>query len=87
VSFHQPLLGVGRAGAKGSALVRRLHRGLGLPVRSFNCSGVCRGTMTEWFNAKFPGVAVTVEYGQRLSRYQATRSGPTGLLSAVGARR
>ena len=38
--------------------------GCGLPVKSFNCSGVCHGTMTEWFNATFPGVAVTVEYGR-----------------------
>ncbi len=87
ISFHQPLHGVGRAGGKGSALVRRLHRGLHLPVRSFNCSGVCHGTMTEWFNASFRGVAVTVEYGRGVSRRQARGSGPQGLLRAVGARR
>ncbi len=87
VSFHQPLRGVGRAGPKGKALVGRLHRGLRLPVRSFNCSGACHGTMTEWFNAGFSGVAVTVEYGRGLSRRQATRTGPQGLLRAVGARR
>lgn len=86
VSFHQPLKGVGRTGGKGSAFVQRLHRGLRLPVKSFNCSGVCHGTMTEWFNANFRGVAVTVEYGRGLSRRQATRTGPTGLLKAVGAR-
>jgi protein MpaA len=87
VSFHQPLRGVGRAGTKGAAFVRRLHRGLRLPVKSFNCSSVCHGTMTEWFNARFRGVAVTVEYGRGLSRRQATRTGPTGLLRAVGATR
>jgi len=87
VSFHQPLRGVGRAGPKGRAFVRRLHRGLRLPVKSFNCSGVCHGTMTEWFNASFPGVAVTVEYGRGVSRTQATRTGPNGVLKAVGARR
>jgi murein peptide amidase A len=87
VSFHQPLRGVGRAGSKGSAFVQRLHRGLRLPVKSFNCSGVCHGTMTEWFNASFPGVAVTVEYGSGVSRKQATRTGPTGLLRAIGAQR
>jgi predicted deacylase len=87
VSFHQPLRGVGRAGAKGRAFVRRLHRGLRLPVASFNCSGACHGTMTEWFNAGFPGVAVTVEYGRGVSRKQATRTGPTGLLRAIGATR
>jgi protein MpaA len=87
ISFHQPLRGVGRAGPKGNAFVRRLHRGLRLPVKSFNCSGVCHGTMTEWFNASFPGVAVTVEYGRGVSRKQSTRTGPTGLLRAVGATR
>lgn len=87
VSFHQPLRGVGRTPAKGLPLVRRLHAGLHLPVKSFNCSGVCHGTLTEWFNTSFPGVAVTVEYAGRLSTYQATRSGPSGLLSAIGARR
>jgi predicted deacylase len=87
ISFHQPLRGVGRAGAKGASFVQRLHRGLRLPVKSFNCSGACHGTMTEWFNASFPGVAVTVEYGRGVSRKQATRTGPTGILKAVGARR
>ena len=85
VSFHQPLRGVGRAGAKGAALVRRLHRGLRLPVKSFNCSGACHGTITERFNAGFPGVAVTVEYGRSVSHRPATRTGPTGLLGGVGA--
>ena len=87
VSFHQPLRGVGRAGSKGASFVRKLHRGLRLPIKSFNCSGRCHGTMTEWYNAYFPGVAVTVEYGRGVSRKQATRTGPTGLLKAVGARR
>jgi protein MpaA len=87
ISFHQPLKGVGRAGAKGAALVKRLHRGLHLPVKSFNCDGVCHGTMTEWFNSAFPGVAVTVEYGRGVSRKQSARTGPSGILAAVGATR
>jgi hypothetical protein len=87
VSFHQPLHGVGRAGPKGRAFVRRLHRQLHLPVKAFNCDGVCHGTMTEWYNRYFSGVAVTVEYGHGLSRRQAITTGPAGLLRAVGARR
>jgi protein MpaA len=87
VSFHQPLHGVGRAGPKGRAFVQRLRRGLHLPVKAFNCDGVCHGTMTEWYNASFPGVAVTVEYGHGLSRRQVRSTGPTGLLRAVGATR
>ena len=56
-------------------------------MKAFNCDGVCHGTMTEWYNANFRGVAVTVEYGRGLSRKQAARTGPAGLLRAVGARR
>ena len=41
--------------------------------------------MTEWFNAEFPGVAVTGEYGRGVSRKQATCTGPNGLLRAVWA--
>jgi protein MpaA len=87
VSFHQPLHGVGQTVRRGRSFIRRLHNGLGLPVKAFNCDGVCHGTMTEWFNANFPGVAVTVEYGGGVSRAQATRTGPVGLLRAVGAHR
>ena len=87
VSFHQPLYGVGRTVKRGRPFVQRLHRGLRLPVKSFNCSGQCHGTMTEWFNANFRGVAVTVEYGRGVSKRQARVTGPQGLLKSVGARR
>ena len=87
ISFHQPLFGVGRAPKKGDALVKRLHTGLHLPVKSFNCTGVCHGTMTEWYNAHFKGVAVTVEYGKGVSTKVATSIGPRGVLRAVGAHR
>jgi len=43
--------------------------------------------MTEWFNAIFPGVAVTVEYRAGVSRKQATRTGPNGLPRAVSTSR
>lgn len=85
VSFHQPLRGVGAAGRQGRAFVKRLHRGLHLPVKAFNCSSRCHGTMTEWYNAHHAGIAVTVEYGRGLSPRQARRSGPSGVLRAVGA--
>jgi protein MpaA len=87
VSFHQPLHGVGRTDGKGGKFVQRLRRQLHLPVKAFNCDGVCHGTMTEWYNAYFGGVAVTVEYGHGLSRRQARTTGPSGLLRAIGARR
>ena len=87
ISFHQPLNGVGRTVNRGAAFVRRLHRGLHLPIKSFNCDGVCHGTMTEWFNAHFPGIAVTVEYGRGMSNKQVRRTGPTGLLRSIYAKR
>jgi protein MpaA len=62
VSFHQPLHGVGRSGER-PAFLRRLARGLDLPRKSFQCSGVCHGTMTQWFNFRHEGTAVTVEFG------------------------
>lgn len=87
VSFHQPLHGVGRTGLhRGRTFQRRLSRQLGLPLRSFNCHGGCHGTMTDWFNAHFRGVAITVEYGARMTRHQL-RTGPRRLLLAVGAHR
>ena len=78
ISFHQPLFGVGRAPKKGNALVQRLHTGLHLPVKSFNCTGVCHGTMTEWYNAHFKGVAVTVEYGHGRQRQGGHQHRPQG---------
>lgn len=87
VSFHQPLRGVGVADSKPIAFQRALARGLKLRLRSFNCSGVCHGTMTTWFNRNHVGTAITVEYGRRVSRHQARISGPRGVLRAIGARR
>jgi murein peptide amidase A len=82
VSFHQPLHGVGKAGER-RAFVRRLARGLALPVKAFNCSGQCHGTMTSWFNANHPGTAVTVEFGPSPSRTYLRGRAARGTLSAV----
>ncbi|MCW2752611.1 MAG: peptidase carboxypeptidase [Marmoricola sp.] len=87
VSFHQPLDGVDTSYGKARALALRLSVGLGLPRKVFSCNGSCHGTMTQWFNRTFPGAALTVEYGARLSTRQATVTGPAGLLAAVGASR
>jgi protein MpaA len=61
-SFHQPLYGVGSE-RKNPGLVSRLAARLRLPVKSFTCRSVCRGTLTDWYNATYPGTAVTVEFG------------------------
>ena len=87
VSFHQPLYGVGMSDyARGVPFERRLSRGLGLPRKAFNCDGVCHGTLTDWFNHNFPGIAITVEYGHHISASRV-RSGARGLLAAVFAHR
>lgn len=62
LSFHQPLDGVD-TDTKDRAFAERVARVLRLPRKTFDCGGVCHGTMTGWFNARFPGSALTVELG------------------------
>ncbi len=85
--LHQPLYGVDNSYPKARSFAYRLSRGLHLPRKVFRCNSVCRGTLTQWFNATKPGQALTVEYGSRVTIYQETVTGPTGLLSAIGATR
>jgi murein peptide amidase A len=61
VSVHQPLRGVG-SDVKGTHLADRLSRYLHLPISNLNCGGQCHGTMTGWYNHRFAGAAVTVEF-------------------------
>jgi len=67
VSFHQPLDGVDTL-TKHPTFSRRLAHALRLPQKRFSCNGGCHGTMTMWFNQRFPGQAVTVEFGAQPSR-------------------
>lgn len=87
VSFHQPLHGVDETVPKTSALARRLARNLHLPRKSFSCGGHCHGTMTQWFNKRRSGAAITVELGPSPSRHYLTRVAPRGLLRAIRPRR
>jgi hypothetical protein len=87
VSFHQPLYGVDRSFRKTRALGHRLSRYLHLPRKRFTCNNGCHGTMTQWFNASFPGAAITVEYGHRMTHRQKYVTGPRGLLRSVRATR
>ncbi|MDR6174980.1 protein MpaA [Nocardioides zeae] len=64
LSFHQPLNGVD-IDTKYPSWSRYVAEGLNLPLKNFNCGGVCSGTMTGWYNARYPGIAMTVEYGAR----------------------
>jgi len=57
VSFHQPLNGVD-TDTKDRRFAKRLARALRLPTKTFDCGGVCHGTMTGWYNHRFAGSAV-----------------------------
>jgi murein peptide amidase A len=87
VSFHQPLHGVDTNGSKAPAFARRLARTLRLPRKNFDCGGGCHGTMTQWFNRRFAGACVTVEYGRSPRARYVNRFAPRALLRAVGGRR
>jgi murein peptide amidase A len=86
LSFHQPLHGVD-TDTKLPAFARRVARRLDLPVKTFDCGGVCHGTMTMWYNHRFPGAAVTVEYGPHPPRHRMRVVAPRQVLSIWGARR
>jgi protein MpaA len=86
LSFHQPLNGVD-TDTKDSRFARRLARALRLPQTRLDCGGTCHGTMTSWFNARFDGAALTVEYAAHPSRHRMTVEAPRQLLRVLGAHR
>jgi predicted deacylase len=83
LSFHQPLYGVDTYNPKHPWFAHRLARELRLPKKDFSCGGDCHGTLTQWFNHRFDGVAVTVEYGRRPSALRMTERAPRQLLRAL----
>ncbi|PUA79432.1 M14 family zinc carboxypeptidase [Nocardioides currus] len=86
ISFHQPLDGVD-TDTKDPRFARRLARALRLPQTRLDCGGLCHGTMTGWFNARFTGSALTVEYAARPSRHRMVVEAPRQLLRVLGAHR
>ncbi len=80
LSFHQPLYGVD-TDTKAPRFARRVADKLNLPTTTLDCGGVCHGTMTGWYNHRFRGVALTVEYGAHPSRRQMTQVAPAQVLS------
>jgi protein MpaA len=86
ISFHQPLHGVD-TDTKDAGFARRLARALRLPRTSLDCGGMCHGTMTMWFNHRFGGSALTVEYGSRPSRHRMVVQAPRQVLGVLGAHR
>ncbi len=87
VSFHQPLNGIDTYGSKKRWFARRLVHELKLPAKEFACGNACHGTLTQWFNHRFDGVAVTVEYGEYPSFERMDVRAPRQLLRAIRAAR
>ena len=52
-----------------------------------HCGGVCHGTMTSWYNHKFDGAALTVEYGADPSARMMRVVAPSRVLKIFGALR
>lgn len=84
LSFHQPLNGVD-TDTKDRRFARRVAAALDLPVKTFDCGGVCHGTLTGWYNHRFRGSALTIEYGAAPSRRLMRRIAPNQVLRALGA--
>jgi predicted deacylase len=82
LSFHQPLHAVDVT--ERPAFSRRVARALGLPMTRLDCGSSCHGTMTMWFNHRFPGFALTVEYGAAPSAARL-RAAPGQILGIFGA--
>jgi murein peptide amidase A len=83
LSFHQPLLGVD-TDTKDAAFARRVARTLRLPSRTLDCGGVCHGTMTGWFNHRFSGAALTIEYGAHPTRHRMRVEAPRQVVRLLG---
>ncbi|MGZ5398938.1 MAG: M14 family zinc carboxypeptidase [Nocardioides sp.] len=86
LSFHQPLYGVD-TDTKNRKFARRVAKVLDLPAKTFDCGGVCHGTMTSWYNHHFKGAALTVEYAAHPARKTMRTTAPRRVLKVFGARR
>ncbi|WP_122817258.1 M14 family zinc carboxypeptidase [Nocardioides pantholopis] len=101
-SIHQPYGEVGRYSDKPLGFQRRLARGLSLPLRGISVGpdepagdpddSLQPGghdnapTLTGWYNAHYPGTAITVEYTRNPThRYRTVKAG-NAILRASRAR-
>jgi hypothetical protein len=81
LSFHQPLHAVDIT--ERPKFSKRVAHSLGLPMSRLTCGSTCHGTMTMWFNHKFKGFALTVEYGPHPPAARL-RSAPNKILKLFG---
>jgi murein peptide amidase A len=82
LSFHQPLHAVDIT--ERPKFSKRVARALDLPMSRLDCGSSCHGTMTMWFNHRFSGFALTVEYGANPPRSKL-RAAPDKILKLFGA--
>lgn len=82
LSFHQPLHAVDVT--ERPRFSKRVARALHLPTSRLTCGSTCHGTMTMWFNHRFPGFALTVEYGAHPSA-ATLKAAPNKILGLFGA--
>jgi protein MpaA len=61
VSLHQAFASVDVGNPRTRTWARQLATLLRLRMRAVPCAGPCTGTLTSWFNSRYPGVAITVE--------------------------
>jgi hypothetical protein len=84
LSFHQPLHAVDIT--ERPKFSKRVARALGLPMSRLTCGSTCHGTMTMWFNHRFKGFALTVEYAAHPPKAKL-RAAPDKILKLFGATR
>ncbi len=84
VTMHSPLHGIDVYDSKDRHFARRVARNMRLPERSFDCGGVCHGTLTQWFNRHHDGACVTIEFGDNPSARYLRVGAPRGLMRAIG---
>jgi predicted deacylase len=86
VTMHSPLHGIDVYDSKDRRLARRLSENMHIPIRSFDCGGVCHGTLTQWFNRNHHGACVTVEFGSSPSPQYLRVGAARGIVRAVFGR-
>ena len=74
VSFHQPFGVVDITHEPARAAGRLLARWMDLPARAVDCSGPCRGTLTEWATNELDAIALTVELPARVTTSDVDRA-------------
>ena len=84
LSFHQPLHAVDIT--QRPKFSKKVAHALDLPMSRLDCGSSCHGTMTMWFNHRFKGFALTVEYGGSPSKAKL-RAAPDKILEIFGASR